>query len=267
MGFYKQTILALLCLLWMVTFAAGFHLVPNVRRGRNSTKIIRLSFNVERWDVKLFPLFAYNWSLFFSVSVDRRQIPSGSTQLRSISGQTPRARGYDNTQRTLQTSTRQWNSRRIPANVRSNYGRALISKLPPLRRTVQNPVVRSKISKPSNRVRSSRTGNEAATKKPVKDRDYTFHVVLLADVLCRICDNLQGEWRNNCREQRCSRASTDNSWNLELTGTEPLNQRVVSAVGFVVCFGDVTISSYEELTGAFCWEVEEFVHVTRNGIL
>ena len=190
--------------------------------------------------------------IIFSVSVDRRQIPSGSTQLRSISGQTPRARGYDNTQRTLQTSARQWNSRRIPANVRSNYGRALISKLPPLRRTVQTPVVRSKISKPSNRVGSSRTGIEAATKKPVKDRDYTFHVVLLADVLCRICDNLQGEWRNNCREQRCSRASTDNSWNLRLTRTEPL----MSAVGFVVCVGDVTTSSYEELTGAFVEKLE-----------
>lgn len=191
--------------------------------------------------------FDHYFFIMFSVSVDRRQIPSGSTQLRSISAQTPRARAYDNTQRTLQTSARQWNSRRIPANVRSNYGRALISKLPPLRRTVQNPVVRSKISKPSNRVGSSRTGNGAATKKPVKDRDYTFHVVLLADVLCRICDNLQGEWRNNCREQRCSRASTDNSWNLRLTRTEAL----MSAVGFVVCVGDVTISSYEELTGAF----------------
>lgn len=88
-----------------------------------------------------------------------------------------------------------------------------MAKLPPLRRTVQNPVIRRKIDKLSNIVESRTATNTQrsaqSAKKPVKDRDYTFHVVLLADVLCQMCDSLQGEWRANCREQRCARA--DNS--------------------------------------------------------
>lgn len=90
-----------------------------------------------------------------------------------------------------------------------------MAKLPPLRRTVQKPVTRRKIDKLSSIVESSRRATNTQksaqrAKKPVKDRDYTFHVVLLADVLCQMCDSLQGEWRANCREQRCARA--DNSW-------------------------------------------------------
>lgn len=89
-----------------------------------------------------------------------------------------------------------------------------MAKLPPLRRTAQNPVIKRKIDILSNRVETSRSATNTqtlaqSTKKPVKDRDYTFHVVLLADVLCQMCDSLQGEWRANCREQRCARA--DNS--------------------------------------------------------
>lgn len=183
MDFYKQMKLALLCLFGMVNLADGFHLRPNASARRAVT----------------------------------RQISSGSPQLSAVSNPSQRRRTYNNSQRTLQPPSRQWNARRIPTSTRSKYSRSLIAKLPSLRRTVQNPVIRRKIDKQSTSriVETSRTAQNNAQssvqrgKKPVKDRDYTFHVVLLADVLCRMCDSLQGEWRANCREQRCARA--DNS--------------------------------------------------------
>lgn len=153
--------------------------------------------------------------IIFPLAVTR-QISSGSPQLSVVSNPSQRRRAYGSgSQRTLQPSSRQWNARRIPASTRSKYSRALMAKLPPLRRTVQKPVTRRKIDKLSSIVESSRRAantqkSAQRAKKPVKDRDYTFHVVLLADVLCQMCDSLQGEWRANCREQRCARA--DNSW-------------------------------------------------------
>lgn len=176
MDFYKQMKLALLCLVWMVTLTSGFHIKPNASARRAVT----------------------------------RQISSGSPQLSVVSNPSQRRRTYgSSSQRTLQPSSRQWNARRIPASTRSKYSRALMAKLPPLRRTVQKPVTRRKIVESSRRATNTQKSAQRA-KKPVKDRDYTFHVVLLADVLCQMCDSLQGEWRANCREQRCARA--DNSW-------------------------------------------------------
>lgn len=179
MDLYKQMKLALFYLVWMVTLASGFHIKPNASARR---AVIR-------------------------------QISSGSPQLSVVSNPSQRRRTYSGSQRTLQPSSRQWNARSIPASTRSKYSQALMAKLPPLRRTVQNPVIRRKIDKLSNIVESRTATNTQrsaqSSKKPVKDRDYTFHVVLLADVLCQMCDSLQGEWRANCREQRCARA--DNS--------------------------------------------------------
>lgn len=146
--------------------------------------------------------------IIFPLAVTR-QISSGSPQLSVVSNPSQRRRAYGSgSQRILQPSSRQWNARRIPASTRSKYSRALMAKLPPLRRTVQKPVTRRKIVESSRRATNTQKSAQRA-KKPVKDRDYTFHVVLLADVLCQMCDSLQGEWRANCREQRCARA--DNS--------------------------------------------------------
>lgn len=156
-------------------------------------------------------------------SAERRQISPSSSQLRLIPNQSSSRRTYNNSKRILPPASRQWNARRghpkgPSASLRSRYGKALLSRLPPLRRTPKKPVIRRKLEKSNDRSDSlikntnAKIADQSAKKKtPTKDRNYTFHV-FLSDALCRICDNLQGEWRAYCRELRCMRGSTDSSW-------------------------------------------------------
>ncbi|XP_061197911.1 uncharacterized protein LOC133206022 [Saccostrea echinata] len=186
MDFQKQSSLLFFCFLWNINIASGFHISPqtNLRQA------------------------------------NRRLISPRSSQLRIIPNQSSSRRTYDSSKSVLQPSSRQWNSRKTPvtgpsANTRARYGKALLSKILPMRRAVQKPVIRRKIGKLVDRIDTSKktqgvkSTDQGIKKPPVKDRDYTFHAVFLADLFCRLCDNLQGEWRTNCREQRCARA--DNS--------------------------------------------------------
>ncbi|XP_062590415.1 uncharacterized protein LOC134252012 [Saccostrea cucullata] len=186
MDFLKQTSLLFLCFLWNINICSGFHLSPQTNTRQAS----------------------------------RRLISPRSSQLRLIPNQSSSRRTYDNSKSVLQSSSRQWNSRKTPvkgpsSKTRARYGKALLSKILPMRRTVQKPVIRRKIGKSVDRIDTSKmthgvkNTDQGIKKPPVKDRDYTFHTVFLADLLCGICDSLQGEWRTNCREQRCARA--DNS--------------------------------------------------------
>jgi hypothetical protein len=150
----------------------------------------------------------------FSLLTERRQISSSSAHPSLISYQPASHTTYNNSKRILHLGSRQKNARKIhprgpSASLREGYDKTLLSRLPPLRGILKRHVIRRKLKKSNDRsyslIKDSdvQIVEESPPKKSAVESIACSFNVFRVDVLCRLCDNLQGEFRSTCRKIRC----------------------------------------------------------------